>query len=292
MRRCAWLLSLLVLLGCFAACAEDGRTVFVNPASGKKYHAVQHCISLLPALWDGMQEMSVYDFASSDYSGYRRCEYCFRELEDLNSPLDVGQLGADGIYYPLWQPDDGTVWEERALTQLTADLNGDGLNDKIGLYLFPDGQGTVGERLASGAMVFLKIWIGLGENRYYPDVSFVSRGLTQARAGNGTLLLVRKNGENYIVDCNFLIRRGQASFDYTVYQLKNKLGISMTERRSVSFDAGTQESVLPDYLSALKRWTDGAGILMSVEAGLEPVLAGDKPQPLGAHLEDILNRSL
>ena len=258
------------------ALAENGRTVFVNPHAGKQYHAVLQCPSVQAALWQGMQEMDVYSFAASDYAGYRRCTVCFGELEDLNSPLAVGQLGENGIYYPLWQPSDTAEdWQERDALEETVDLNGDGTADRAVLCVFPDGEGTPEELIAGGSMAFLKVFIGAGDGTAGEEASFVSRGFTQARAGNGLLFMTRRGEAVFLVDCSFLVRREKADFEYTVYRLKNSLGISMADRRTIRFDRETKEEKLAPFGTALFRWTDGAELLLCLQNGFSPSVGGN-----------------
>ena len=275
MKHAGFALALLLWLGVPARAPAAERTVFVNPAAGRVYHMARHC----PAggAPEEMREYSLPAFALSDCAAYRRCGVCFGAMESLSAPLSFGQLGTQGLYYPLWQP-EGAAWRERVEAELSADLNHDGLPDRVQLVLFPDGgEGTRAEDLiAADSLGFVKVFRGLAGGGYEEEPRFVSRGLNLARVANGMILLVRRDGADYLMDCGFRAGRDGTDLQYTVCWLQDGMGVTVEDRRFASFAGAGDAGAAAPFREAMARWTGDARLIVSAHAELGAGVAGEE----------------
>ena len=279
------LMLLLCLPAAYAPAAE--RTVFVNPGGGRLYHMARHC----PAGGDpeAMMEFSAAQFALSEYAAYRRCESCFGVGENLGAPLSFGQLGTQGLHYPLWQPEDSEEpWKERVAAVLTADLNHDGIQDRIEVSIAPDEEGKSAAELVDGlSLGFIKVFAGKPDGGFEEDPGFVSRGVNGAHVANGTLMLVHRDGQDYLLYCSFYGIMGEADYHYTVFWLQDGMGVTVEDRRFLSFAMPGEDTAalpgrdeaLPAYREAMESWTADAELLLSAhtELGTEAAEGGAVP---------------
>ena len=286
MRRILAILALLLASAACTALAAE-RTVFVNPGAGRLYHMARHC----PAGGepDKMVEFSAAQFALSEYAGYRRCERCFGVGENLGAPLSFGQLGAQGLHYPLWQPEDSQEpWAERVAAVLSADLNHDGIPDRIEVSIAPDEEGKSAAELVDGlSLGFIKVFPGKPDGGFHESPAFVSRGVNGAHVANGTLMLVRRDGQDYLLYCSFYGIMGEADYAYTVFWLQDGMGVTVEDRRFASFalpggepaNLPGRDEVLPAYREAMENWTAEAKLLLSAHAELGTEAAEGESAP-------------
>ena len=283
-----WAAALSALLLAAGAAAAEGRTVFVNPLAGKVYHCAKECATMDSSLWPGMMEFSAEGFAASAFAGFRKCGVCYSEIESFKSPAGFGQMGEEGLFYPIWQPEDEEPWRERRAAERTADLNHDGLPDRIEIAITPDEEGKTNEELVDGVSIAVaKVYLGKAEGGYEETARFVSRDYNGSHVGNGTLALVRRDGLDYLMDCDFYVIMGEGDYGFTVYWLEDGMGISVMDRRMVSFAAGEggpqdgsgapagAEETLPAFREAMERWTAESELLISAHVDLPPVICAE-----------------
>ena len=275
------------LLLCIAGTASgQGRAAFVNPLAGRAYHAVRRCSSMRSALWEGMTAMTPAMLMHSPYGGYPKCEFCFSETEQLGSPIPYGQLGEEGVFYPLWQPEDlQTRWTERRIGEFPADLNHDGLPDRVEVYVYPDDPDKSPEQIVQdGGVAFFKVF--LAEDS---EARFVSRGVSDVHVANGTLLLCRAEGKDYLLECSFYQGQGEGTYRYTAFWIDDALGIVQEEKKAFDFRTGeagaddkrlSREEILPAFRDGLNHWAAGAVLLASADADHGVALAQASASPV------------
>ena len=286
----AFLTALALLLPLAASAAAESRTVFVNPAAGKVYHKARECEAVPRVYWAAMTEMTAGGLYASEYGSYRKCGVCFGEVESATAPMAVGQIGEQGLYYPMWQPDGlEQPWQERVVSSTDADLNHDGLPDRVDICVFPDEAGRGAAELVDGpSLGFVKVYLGCEGGGWAEEARFVSRGVNGAHVANGTIALVRRDGEDYLLDADFYAAMGTADYSYTVYSLRDGMGISVLQTRSTAFSTDGSAPVLPDagealpaFRAALEAWLPQSRVLLSAHADLPALVAeGEGRHPL------------
>ncbi len=271
-RLCAAALLLAALLPA-AASALPGRTVFLLPEGGR-VHAARRCPQVPEGRREDLLEFSADGFSVSEAAGRPLCEACFGEMERPSTPLSFGQIGENGLFYPLWQPEDGeTRWEERTAGAVYADLTHDGLPDRIETVVFPDEPGKDAAAVVDGAgLGFLRVFPGLPEGGFADEARFVSRGVSGAHAGNGTFLLARRDGGDCLVFCDFYRGQGTATDVFTAFWLSPS-GVSQEEALRAEWETGRGEAEEAAFLSAFDPWTEDAETLILAHADAEAYVA-------------------
>ena len=146
---------------------------------------------------------------------------------------------------------------------LLADLNHDGIPDRIEVSIAPDEEGKSAAELVDGlSLGFIKVFAGKPDGGFEEDPGFVSRGVNGAHVANGTLMLVRRDGQDYLLYCSFYGIMGEADYAYTVFWLQDGMGVTVEDRRFASFALpGGEPANLPGRDEVLlptgRRWRTG-----------------------------------
>ncbi len=285
MKRFGWIVvwTMLTSLATNIATAE-GRAVFVNLQGGQKVHFQRHCETLGKDAWASMQELSQEEFSVSGYNGYLPCEVCCGNENPVTSLSGLGQWGIEGAFYPLWKM-EGKDWKECVASERYVDLTHDGFADRLEILVFPDEQGRQPEEIMNGTgLAFVKVFAGKDDGSFAEIPLFISRGYTGAHAGNGILLLLKKDGKAYLVNCDFYEGMGEGNYGYSVYWLNDGTGISVVEERKVQFrmkegaaegsmQLPLRDETLPAFWKQLRSWIGTAEVLINAHTEMPPIIA-------------------
>jgi hypothetical protein len=194
---------------------------------------------------------------------------------------DIGQIGEDGNYYS--KSDISKNETEVVVSETTADLNHDGINDLIQLVAVTDKHtaeaiSTVNDikKILTDniSLFYVKVYRGISSNTYEEQAYFVSRDFCLAHVGNGFNCLTYVDGEAYFIIGSFWEGQGFASYGYNVFYLDDEQGAVVVQSDSVEFIAWEEgwgerwneelhrADVMPDFKEKLSPYLENAEIII------------------------------
>ena len=201
----------------------------------------------------------------------------FEDQEYVYSTFfDIGQLGQKGLYFDEEEFDQGInevqVWSTKA------DITHDGLNDLIVVdgYSLED-NATIEDVLSNSSYgCYVKVYRAISETEYENSPFFVSKNFHISHAGNGTICLSHKYGQDYLLFANIYEMQGEAMYDYAAIYLDDVKGIIVEDGDGIQFavDEETHEDwescmkrsdVVPQFKESMQAYIEDAIILLSMD---------------------------
>lgn len=200
--------------------------------------------------------------------------YIVENQEYVYSPYcDIGQLGEDGYYFDSVYPEG----EARVAYETTADITHDGIDDFIQLVIYPDNPKSSVEMILMNdlCVAYVKVFKGQSDGTYESHARFISREFCASHAGNGTICLTHKDGQDYLLLSLIYEMQGTATYDYAVIYVDDIEGITIVDEAGVEFavdkeqhkdwnDLQHREDVIPDFQEKIDPWILDANIIVSL----------------------------
>jgi hypothetical protein len=223
--------------------------------------------------------MTRYDETSGIWLPYTVPARYSNYIESDNA--DIGQIGEDGNYYS--KSDISKNETEVVVSETTADLNHDGINDLIQLVAVTDKHtaeaiSTVNDikKILTDniSLFYVKVYRGISSNTYEEQAYFVSRSFGLPHVGNGFNCLTYVDGEAYFIIGSFWEGQGFASYGYNVFYLDDEQGAVVVQSDSVEFIAWEEgwgdswsenlhrDDVMPDFEEKLNPYLENAEIII------------------------------
>ena len=198
--------------------------------------------------------------------------------------------------------DSAEDYEERVLYEATADLNHDGIDDKIQtvVRIYDTATGTFGENPGWDFNVnpsMIRVFAGKEDGTFETEACYVSRSYSSVHAGNGTVVLTKKDGKEYFMFSSMYGNMGYANYDYSIIYLGENGQELVVEGKQVDFtylekeylwstyDGGTylREDVVPQLQKRMEPWIENGIILLALD-GSTPIYVSTEEQIYPANI--------
>ena len=200
--------------------------------------------------------------------------YIVEDQEYVYSPYsDIGQLGEDGYYFDAVYPEG----EARVAYETTADITHDGIADFIQLVIYPDNPKSSVEMILMNdlCVAYVKVFRGQPDGSYESHARFISRDYCASHAGNGTICLTHKDGQDYLLLSLIYEMQGTATYDYAIIYIDDIEGVTIVDEACVEFavdeeqhadwnDLQHREDVIPNFQEKIEPWIADANIIVSL----------------------------
>lgn len=159
--------------------------------------------------------------------------------------------------------------EERVVYTTTADLNHDGMEDKIELLSV-----YVDTSMKQEDHAYIKVYLGDSNGGFEENAVCTTEGVTTHHSGNGTYVLTEKDGKDYLVFSQFHEQQGWAAYGYSVMYIKNgTLFTHTSDQVEFCLDpfmkqwyvSSNRASAIPGFREGLEPWIKNGEILISYD---------------------------
>lgn len=193
---------------------------------------------------------------------------------------DIGQLGEEGYYFSSEFPIEGQ--KEVIVYETTADITHDNVEDLVQLVIYTDDDELTTTQLleSNNSVSYVKVFRGITESSYEDYPRFISRSYSAAHAGNGTICVTKKDGQDYLLLSTIYEIQGFATYDYAAIYVDDEKGIVVEDSFGVEFavDEGQNEiyegelhraDVVPEFQAKIEPWLEKAVMLVSLNVDSE-----------------------
>lgn len=160
--------------------------------------------------------------------------------------------------------------EERVVYTTTADLNHDGIEDRIDLLMVYSDASLTKEEYA-----YLRIYLGNGNGGFEESAVCATEGVSDVHhSANGTYVLTEKDGKDYLLFSQFHEQQGGAAYGYSVMYVKDGvLSTEISDHIEFCLDpfmkqwyqSANRASIIPDFCKELEPWIENGEILVSYD---------------------------
>lgn len=211
--------------------------------------------------------------------------FSFHEMGGMVT-VTMKQMEEDGIWLPQtaegYAQKDHAI-KEKILYKVQADVDHDGIKDYIvtstQIHSDKDEDRTLEELLNASVLLYVRIYKGrehheVGEEKFYEMDCIWQKEFAAARPGNGQIMLVEKDGKNYILTSSINEQQGFGDYSYQVFSLAqpseylDEYSVSFTFSGSgVSSHMSYKErgEVVPEFRKKIENWFDKAVLIVSID---------------------------
>lgn len=189
----------------------------------------------------------------------------------------ICQLPEEGQTYAYEYP----YGEEIIVYETKADISHDGIADLIRV------SGDTGDKeisdvtdCGSGGGFVVKLYRGLQDGSFEARPRFVSDGIFTFHAGNGTICLYHKEGQDYLLVSNTYHMQGHGSYNFTAFYVDDEEGIVVDDQYGIEFETDEEkgtywsfphsEEAIPAFKEKISPYIEDAIILVSAHVSTEP----------------------
>ena len=154
---------------------------------------------------------------------------------------DIGQLGEEGSYYNTDYP--GKDAYEVPIFETTADLTHDGIADLVSVVGYgSEPDATVDDVVSNSSYgCYVKVYRRTKDGEYESHPRFISRNFHLSHAGNGTICLSKKDGQDYLFISMTYEMQGTAQYDFAAFYVDDEKGIVIEDTYGVDFAVDKDE---------------------------------------------------
>lgn len=210
---------------------------------------------------------------------------------------DIGQLGEEGYYFSSEFP---TQEQEEVIGYETvADITHDGIGDLIQLVIYTEDADLTTKQILenNNSISYVKVFRGKAENSYEKYPRFISRSYTAAHAGNGTICVTKKDGQDYLLLSTIYEMQGIATYDYAAIYVDDEKGIVIEDGFGVEFAVDEEqhenwaeelhrEDVIPEFQEKIEPWLEEATMIVSLNIDSDLYVSSSKQECLAKEFFD------